>query len=113
MSDNTQKILTVTAIGVGIYVAARVVGLFDDVRKGLTDVGSAIGSGLYEFFHKDAAGEPMHYTVRFADGYHAVPSRSVNKDGFFTWTDGKRYRIMVMKVPDPKFPTRNKIAVAA
>lgn len=85
--------------GAGLWVYGKLGG----VSKALTTAGEAIGSGLYDLFNPDPLGEVTYYIVRFPDGAkHAVPSRSVSADGFFTNTgdgykykgDGKRYKLL-------------------
>lgn len=103
---NFEKILTWGAIGAGLYLALKVVGLIQSAGSVLTTTGSAIGTGLYDFFHPDTFGESLYYNVMFPDGQrHAVPSRSVNSDGLFRNSnlspqyagDGRMYRILVRK----------------
>jgi len=103
---NFEKILTWGAIGVGLYLGLKVVGLIEDTGSVLKSSGEAIGSGLFDFFHPDAAGETLYYNVMFPNGQrHAVPSRAVDSNGIFRNSnlspnyagDGLRYRIMVRK----------------
>lgn len=103
---NFEKILTWGAIGVGLYLALKVVGIIEATGSVLKSSGEAIGSGLFDFFHRDQVGEMTFYTVMFPDGQkHTVPSRAVDSNGFFVNRnlspnyagDGKRYRILVRK----------------
>lgn len=103
---NFEKILTWGAIGVGLYLALKVVGIIEATGSVLKTSGEAIGSGLFDFFHRDQVGEMLFYTVMFPNGQkHAVPSRAVSRDGLFrnsnlssTYAgDGKMYRILVRK----------------
>lgn len=103
---NFEKILTWAAIAGVAYVAYKAVTLTAAVSDALASVGSAVGSGLYDFFHRDQVGETLFYTVRFPDGVkHSIPSRSVDNAGLFKNTgngtnytgDGKLYRIVRQK----------------
>lgn len=101
-----EKWLTWGVIGGGAYLLYQ---LFTTVRSGaqaLNDAGTAIGSGLYDFFHRDPLGETLYYTVTFPDGSrHSVPSRSVDNAGLFRNSgngvnyagDGETYRLVIEK----------------
>jgi hypothetical protein len=86
----TENVLTIGVVAIGVYFVYRAIQEMADVKDKLADVGSAIGSGLFDFFHPDQVGETIFYSVTFpkspiADGQrHAVPSRSVNAQGQFT-----------------------------
>jgi len=103
---NFEKILTWGAIGAGLYLALQVVGLIKGAGSVLTDTGSAIGSGLYDLFHRDPLGETTFYVVTFPDGVnHSIPSRAIDNSGLFKNTgngvnyagDGRDYRVMIRK----------------
>jgi hypothetical protein len=103
----TDTVLIVGAVGIGLYVIAQAVKGLGNIKDTLNDAGAAIGSGLFNLFHPDPVGETLYYTPTFPDGRrHAVPSRSVSRNGQFTlpefygpqrWLlltskqDGKRY----------------------
>lgn len=113
---NLQSALVTVGFLVGAYLVYRITGAAyqaaDAVVDKLTDTGSKIGSGVYDFFHPDVVGESVFYTVGFPKPVgdaqkHAVPSRSVAEDGTFvlgpTWGNGqatplqmrRRWRIVV------------------
>lgn len=82
-----RDIWVLFALAVGGYVVYRI--LSDRLGNALESVGSAIGSGLFDLFHRNQVGETLFYTVQFppaplADGQkHAVPSSTVDKEGRF------------------------------
>jgi hypothetical protein len=103
---NFEKILTWGAIGAGLYLAFKVLGLVNSSKDALAAAGGAIGSGLYDLFHRDPLGETTFYVVTFPDGAnHSIPSRSIDNAGLFKnsgngvnyFGDGKTYRIMIRK----------------
>lgn len=98
-SLDPNTLLILAAIAGGGIALARVLNLGARAKDKLQDIGEAISSGLFDFFHPNAAGELLYYTVQFPDGKtHAVPSQSVNAAGQFTWRmDGKRYQLLVDK----------------
>lgn len=104
----------------GLFLAYKVVSGVVTVAgagaKALTSTGEAIGSGLYDMFHKDPVGDATYYIVQFPDGQrHQVPSRSVDSSGLFKNSgdgyvyqgDGRTYRLVVERA------TGNKVAVPA
>lgn len=89
-----NTLLVLGALAVGGYLVYRTI---NKVGDSLATFGGAIGSGLYDLFHKNQAGEQLHYTVKFPDGsQHAVPSGTVSADGIFSY-GGKRYRLAIDK----------------
>ena len=101
-----EKWLTWGAIGAGLYLAWKTYSGLSAAADVLANTGSAIGSGLYDFFHPDAVGETLFYTVNFPDGSrHSVPSSVVAGDGWFRNAhltpnyagDGRTYRIVKRK----------------
>lgn len=107
----SDTLFIVGAIGIGAYFIYEAVQKAVAVREKLQNVGEAIGSGLFDFFHPDPVGETTFYIPTFPDGTrHSVPSRSVNSRGQFILTqfygsqvwqlltsksDGKRYAAKV------------------
>lgn len=99
--------------GIGVWAVNKLTGWGSDAARGLRTFGEAIGSGLYDLFHKNQAGELLFYNVRFADSgkQHAVASGTVSQDGIFMWpqvtnartgkveypSGAKRYRLLVDK----------------
>ena len=85
----SENLITIGVVVIGAYFIYRAIQEVADVKDKLADVGSAIGSGLFDFFHPDQVGETIFYSVTFpkspvGDGQrHAVPSRSVNAQGQF------------------------------
>ena len=101
--SDVKDVAIVGALAAGVYLLTRATS---KVADALTDAGSAIGSGLYDFFHPDQLGETTFYVVTFPDGQrHSVPASKVDSSGVFlnqnlapTYAgDGKRYRIVVSK----------------
>lgn len=100
-----EKILTWAAIGGVAFVALKIWNTASAAKQALTEVGSKIGTGLYDWIHGENAGvgEMTFYAVRFPDGnFHAVPAGKVNpltgefvnKDLAPSYPgDGKKYRI--------------------
>lgn len=103
---NFEKVMVWGVVVVGGYAVFKTLSAINTVKGALNSVGSAIGSGLYEFFNGDTAGEALFYSVYFPDGSrHAVPSKAVSKNGTFKNLnlspsyrgDGKTYRIVQSK----------------
>lgn len=101
-----DKWITWGLIAGGIYVVYQVVTTIKATGEVLGNAGSAIGTGLYDFFHRDPLGESVYYTVTFPDGSrHSIPSRSVDNGGLFRNTgnglnylgDGATYRLVRKK----------------
>jgi len=112
---NFEKWLTWGAIGVGAYFIFKLVSFGSAAAKVLTTTGEAVGSGLYDFFHRDPLGETTYYLVRFPDGSrHSVASRSVDNSGLFKNTgdgrqyagDGELYRLVIEKATKNYFAVR-------
>lgn len=60
-------------------------------------LGEALGSGLYEAFHDDDAGDDVYHIVTFPDGEkHAISSGAVNDKGRFTYA-GTTYALVLRK----------------
>lgn len=102
----TENLITIGVVAVGAYFVYRAIQEAANVKDKLADVGSAIGSGLFDFFHPDQVGETIFYSVTFpklpiGDGQrHAVPSRSVSSQGQFTlpaFFGSKRWQLLVDK----------------
>jgi hypothetical protein len=100
LGDIKDVALLAALLGAG-YAAYRIAG---KGKESLDAARLAVTDAVFEFFHPDAVGETLFYTVRFPDGAtHAVPSRAVDRNGVFTNRnlspqyagDGKRYRILV------------------
>lgn len=94
--ETKALLLQLAVIGLAGYVGYRVIrGIGKGARDALTDAGSALGSGLFDLFHKDQAGESLFYTVTFQGGAkHAIASRAVDANGFFNYA-GKRFRLLI------------------
>ena len=101
-----EKWLTWGVIGGAGYLLYTMFTALKSAQEQLATVGSAIGSGLYDFFHRDQVGETLFYNVGFPDGSrHAVASRSVDSYGVFRNSgdgntylgDGKTYRLVRQK----------------
>lgn len=94
---NFEKILTWVAIGGIGYLVYQIYSAGSAAKAALNSVGSAIGTGLYDYFHPNETGEMLYYTVEFPDGQrHAVGSKTVDTSGRFTW-GGRRYQLLVDK----------------
>lgn len=105
MKDLEKWIPWAIAAGVA-FVAWEFLSVGKKAADALANAGGAIGSGLYDFFHKNQMGETLFYTATFPDSVrHTIPSRVVTEDGFFTNSnlspqyagDGVRYRLMKKK----------------
>lgn len=101
-----KDFLVLAVVGVGLYALSRVLDVSQKATAALADVGSALGSGLFDLFHPDQVGETIFYTVTFpappvSDGQrHAVPSRSVSAQGVFTlpqFYGSQRWQIVIGK----------------
>lgn len=104
-----EKWLTWAAVAgvayVGYKIYSTVSGAADVVSGALNSTGSAIGSGLYDFFHPDQTGEMLFYTVTFPNGErHAIGSREVDSSGRFTY-NARRYQIVTKKGTSQKYAT--------
>lgn len=107
-SQATDKVLQVGVIAVGGYLVWKLFQLVTGIGEGATaivkgvgtlprTIGEAIGSGLFDLFHPDAAGESLYYTATFPDGArHAIPSGSVDAGGRFSYA-GLRYQLVTQK----------------
>lgn len=94
LGDVKDAAILAAVLGGG-YLAYKT---FGKARDGLTTVGEKIGSGLYEFFNPDPLRDQLFLAVRFPDGSaRSVSADLVDQNGFFTFTDGKRYRILIDK----------------
>lgn len=81
-----KDLVFLAAIAVGLYAINKAFGIGKKLGEGLSSVGSALGTGLYDLFHPDQTGEMLFYTVQFPNGArHAIPSRSVDKNGQFDY----------------------------
>ncbi len=106
---NLEKVLTWTALAATIYVGWQAWKVGSAVKNTLNNVGSAVGTGLYDYLHPGELGETIFITAYFPDGSRrAIPGSKVNSSGIFTNTglwgtysaykdDGKKYRILADK----------------
>jgi len=98
---NSKDVLLIGALSAGFYFIYRAIVEAANVKDKLADVGSAVGSGLFDFFHPDQVGETIFYIPTFPDGTkHAVPSRSVNGNGQFVLTQfygSQRWQLLTNK----------------
>jgi hypothetical protein len=93
---NAKNLAIVAGAGVAIYLIARTFTAAGKVVSEAYDNSrDAIASGLYALFGpaQDTSTD-FYYTVRFADGNHAVPKDSVNADGVFS-RNGTNYRLLI------------------
>lgn len=101
-TEDIKNLGIVAALGFGAYALYTTLNA---ARKGLTTVGDAIGSGLYDFFHPNEMGETKFFLVTFPDGQrHSIPASYIDASGIFvnkpdpnnpTYKgDGKTYRIV-------------------
>jgi len=98
-----DSLVTLGIAGALVYAIAKVTGAAGATGRALSSVGSAIGSGLYEFFHPNAAGESLYYTATFPDGSrHAIPSSAVNSSGIFT-RESVRYQLLTDKATGARY----------
>lgn len=104
---NIKDAAIVAGVVAGIYFLSKIGNIGQTSIEALNDVGSAIGSGLFDLFHPDQVGEMLFHIVTFPNGArHSIPSRSVDKNGQFSYIqpplaatrwqlltgkDGKRY----------------------
>lgn len=94
---NTDKLVNLAIIAAGAYIVYKVSKTVPKVGAALNSVGSAIGSGLYDLFHKDQTGEMLYYTPVFPDGSrHAIASGDVSDDGKFFYML-KSYQLVTPK----------------
>jgi hypothetical protein len=101
-----EKLLPWLALGGAAFVAWRILNAGTVVKDALANVGSAIGTGLYDYLHPGEFGDSTFHIVLFPDGQkHAVPASKVASDGTFMnfalstlyRGDGKRYQLLVKK----------------
>lgn len=91
---NNRDLVVYGALAAAIFYAFS---RFDKAKEVLKDLGSAIGSGLFDLFHPDQTGDMLFYTVKFPDrSQHSVPSKSVSSTGRFN-RDGVQYQLLVDK----------------
>jgi hypothetical protein len=95
MNKSAQDLLVKLAIYAGVGVAlyyviknipAAISAGATAGLKALENVGSALGTGLYERIHPGAVGETVFHIVTFPNGSrHSIPSGSVNDKGQFRY----------------------------
>jgi hypothetical protein len=96
-----RDLLIFAAIGAGVawVLSRQLKAAAGAVLNFPASVGSAIGTGLYDLFHKDQTGilTSKTYIVLFPDGQkHAVDSYYVGSTGKFTYA-GRAYQLMISK----------------
>lgn len=74
------------AVGVaGFWLYRKVTS----VPEALARVGESASAAVFEFFHPNAVGETLFYTVNFSNGRHAIPASTVDSQGRFTFRGAK------------------------
>lgn len=106
MNAKFEKLLPWFAVGVGVVLVSRLLNFGKSAADALTETGEALGSGLYDFFHKSDMGEMNFFVATFPDKTrHSIPAGAVTEDGFFANSnlapnykgDGMRYRLVKNK----------------
>ena len=103
---NVEKLIPWIVAGGALVVVGKVLTIGASVKGALTSVGSAIGTGLYDYLHPNELGETVFAILIFPDGQkHSVPASKISASGTFVAKnlspqypgDGRTYRVLVDK----------------
>ena len=103
---NVEKILPWAVAGGALVLVGKALSVGAAVKNALTNVGSAIGTGLYDYLHPNELGDTVFAILIFPDGLkHSVPASRISSSGTFVAKnlspqypgDGRTYRVLVDK----------------
>lgn len=85
MNGGKQNWGTLALAAAAVYVVYKIFSGIGTVAGAVTNVGQAIGSGLFDFFNPDPGGVQTLFNVTFPDGSrHAIASNIIGSGGGFT-----------------------------